>query len=98
MLKIKFNKKTKKKKNKKVITKPKVGKYVFDTELTGRTFIEDLSSENLAAVLGNRKEGFLVDVLWNKPEEAQHWEEYKVEVKGEGCHKFKSLNYQDNKI
>jgi len=87
-----------KKKKVKKINKPKVAKYVFPLELLGRTFIEEASKENFYAVLGNRESGFLVDVLWYNSEQSDKWEEYRVEVEGEGCHKFKNFSYQDNKL
>ena len=87
-----------KKKKVKKISQPKVAKYDFPLELVGRTFIEEGNKENLYAVLGNRPSGFLVDVLWYNSEQSESWEEYRVEVEGEGCHKFKNFNYQDNKL
>ncbi len=86
-------KKSQKKKSKK---KPiRVGKYVFPSQLIANEFIDKQSkSDNLFARLGLRESGFLVDALWH--DECEDWEEYEVNVKGEGCHQFKGFKYANS--
>jgi hypothetical protein len=91
-------------KEKKVIKvkkeRPKVGKYVINCQNTCEKLVKEAKKDNLVAVLGNRKDGTLVDVLWikNIDEASSKWSEYEVNIKDEGCHQFKSFPYLKNKI
>jgi len=80
--------------------RPKVGKYVIKCPKTYENLIKEAKKDNLVAFLGKRAEGFLVDVLWvkNIEESSSKWDEYKVNIKDEGCHQFKSFPYLKHKI
>ena len=80
--------------------RPKVAKYVINDQKTYEKLVKEAKNDNFVAVLGQRAEGFLVDVLWvkNIEESSSKWEEYKININSEGIHSFKSFPYLKNKL
>ena len=83
-------------KKKSKLKSPLVGKYVFPNKTMALDYIDKgQTTSNLYAKLGLREQGFLVDVLWIE-DESELWQDFKVNVIGQGIHQFIGYKYADS--